>query len=161
MSPRRRHRRRRGVDVSREPVACRLSRDASVEWRSEPRGSSLREIQNKRCAVLPPQKFGPHNGPRKRGWRGLVPAVKTLGDVPPRFENEVAQIRRLFRFVGYFGVGWPHCRRFVELVRPLRNPWRRLWSSPASDILRSLASRRRGNLAESRQTPASRMKRLG
>ena len=25
----------------------------------------------------------------------------------PRFENKMAQIRCLFRFLGYFGVGWP------------------------------------------------------
>ena len=31
---------------------------------------------------------------------------------PPRFENEVAKIRCFFRFLGYFGVGWPPCRRF-------------------------------------------------
>ena len=43
---------------------------------------------------------------------------------PPRFENEVAKIRCFFRFLGYFGVGWPPCRRFDP---PLKNPWRRPW----------------------------------
>ena len=38
---------------------------------------------------------------------------------PPRFENEVAKIRCFFRFLGYFGLGWPPCRRFYP---PLKNP---------------------------------------
>ena len=38
------------------------------------------------------------------GRRGRVPPVTNLGgDVSSRFENEVAQIRCLFRFLGYFG----------------------------------------------------------
>ena len=43
---------------------------------------------------------------------------------PPRFKNEVTKIRCFFRFLGYFGVGWPPCRRFDP---PLKNPWRRPW----------------------------------
>ena len=36
----------------------------------------------------------------------VSPPVTNLGgDVPSRFENKVAQIQRLFRFLGYFGVG--------------------------------------------------------
>ena len=40
--------------------------------------------------------------------------MKNLGgDVPSRFENKTAQIRRLFRFLGYFGDRLATCRRFV------------------------------------------------
>ena len=47
---------------------------------------------------------------RRKGDGGRVPAVKRLrGNVPPDFSDEVAQIRCLFRFLVYFGVGWPHC----------------------------------------------------
>ena len=38
------------------------------------------------------------------GGGDASPPVKNLGgDVPSRFEDEVAQIRYLFRFSGYFG----------------------------------------------------------
>ena len=40
---------------------------------------------------------------RRKGGRGCGPAVKKLGGGrPPRFENEVAQVRCLIRFLGYF-----------------------------------------------------------
>ena len=36
------------------------------------------------------------------------PPVKNLGgDVPSRYENKTAQIRRHFRLSGYLGIGWP------------------------------------------------------
>ena len=61
-----------------------------------------------------------------RGGGGLlVPTTfETRVDVTTRFENEVAQIWCLFRFLWYFGGWWPHCRRFVP---QLKNPWRRPW----------------------------------
>ena len=53
---------------------------------------------------------------REDGGRDVSPSVKKLaGDVPSKIENEVAQIRSLFRFLGYFG--WPHCRRFVPPLK--------------------------------------------
>ena len=43
------------------------------------------------------------------GDGGRVQCSEKLGrGRPPRFGNEVAQIRYLFRLLGYFGVGWPH-----------------------------------------------------
>ena len=47
------------------------------------------------------------------GRRGRVPVTNLWGDVPSRFENEVAQIRHLFRFLWYFGGRLATCRRFV------------------------------------------------
>ena len=44
-------------------------------------------------------------------WGDASPAVKKLGgDVPSRSENEVAEIRCLFRFLGYFGDRLANCR---------------------------------------------------
>ena len=44
------------------------------------------------------------HGRRKRGDGGCVPGSEKLGGgCPPRFENEVARIRCLFRFLEYFG----------------------------------------------------------
>ena len=68
------------------------------------------------------------------GGRGvLTPALSKTGrvDPSPGFENEVA--RCVFRFLGYFGVGWPPYRRFDPptqkfLATPLyTNQARRWW----------------------------------
>ena len=48
---------------------------------------------------------------------------------PPRFENEVAKIRCFFRFLWYFGVGWPPCRRFDPPHSKIRG------DAPAEDPL--------------------------
>ena len=62
------------------------------------------------------------------GGGGPDPALLKTGRVDsPRFENEVAQNPVFFRFLGYFGVGWPPCRRFDP---PLKKPWRRPWLCP-------------------------------
>ena len=66
-------------------------------------------------------------GRRRRGGRGSWPPhfwKPGRSTPPPRFENEVVKIRCFFRFLGYFGIGWPPCRRFDP---PLKNPWRRPW----------------------------------
>ena len=59
------------------------------------------------------------HGCRKRGDGGdASPPVKNLGgDVPSRFENEVAQIRRLIRFLGYFGGRLATRRRSVPTTQ--------------------------------------------
>ena len=54
------------------------------------------------------------HGRRKRGAEGTRPPVThSGGDVPSRFENEVAQIRCRSRFLGHFGGRLATCRRFV------------------------------------------------
>ena len=53
-------------------------------------------------------------GDESGGQRGRVPKVTNLGgDVLSRIENEVSQIRGLFRFLGYSGCRLATCRRFV------------------------------------------------
>ena len=41
---------------------------------------------------------------------------------PPQIREWSGQNTVFFRFLGYFGVGWPNCRQFDP---PLKNPWRR------------------------------------
>ena len=88
----------------------------------------------------------PLKTPLKR--RVLTPALLKIGSFdPPRFENEVAKIRCFFRFLWYFGVGWPPCRRFDP---PLKNPWRRPCSPTSHWPSRTCGSgrtvRRRGGV---------------
>ena len=83
----------------------------------------------------PPPRVGTPctHGRRKRGRDGgdASPPMKKLGgDVLSIFENEVAQIRCLFRFLGYFGGRLATCRRFVpsaqkSVAAPLPAPLRR------------------------------------
>ena len=46
------------------------------------------------------------------GAEGTHPPVTNLGG-DARFENEMAQIRSIFLFLGYFGGRLAICRRFV------------------------------------------------
>ena len=65
---------------------------------------------------------GGGGGESKGSW---PPHFWKPGRWTPRFVNEVAKIRCfLSPILGYFGVGWPPCRRFDP---PLKNPWRRPW----------------------------------
>ena len=57
----------------------------------------------------------------------LTPALLKTGRVdPPQIREWSGQNPVFFRFLGYFGVGWPPCRRFD--LPPLKHPWRRPWS---------------------------------
>ena len=53
------------------------------------------------------------------GGYSYPPFFKSGGDVPTRFENEVAQIRCLFWFLGYLGVGG----HTANDSSPLKKPW--------------------------------------
>ena len=54
----------------------------------------------------------PHGRRKCGGTEGRRP-LNLGGDVPLQILNEVAQIRRRFRFLGYFGGRLATCRRFV------------------------------------------------
>ena len=61
-------------------------------------------------------------GVESGGNGGRIPRSEKLGgDATPRFENEVAQIRCLFRFVGYFG---GRLATLPMICPPLKNSWR-------------------------------------
>ena len=60
-------------------------------------------------------------GVESGGRRGRIPSMnKFRRDVPSRFENEVAQIRCLFPFFGYFGGRLAMCQRFVAPPPPTK-----------------------------------------
>ena len=83
------------------------------------------ELEKKNYQCITPCTGG-KQGRRRRGGGGPDPRTFENRAVrPPRFENEVAKIRCFFRFLGYFGVGWPPCRRFdpptqKSVTTPLR-----------------------------------------
>ena len=59
--------------------------------------------------------FCRYQGRRRRGGRGvLTPALVKIGsfDPPPPDSRMKWPKSGVFRFLGYFGVGWPPCRRF-------------------------------------------------
>ena len=126
----------------REVLTTRLSR---LRVRSLPTYLSLRQSQPFQAAAvkvvysaLRRARLTPYlHQLRNPAWflhEALAWASKAGGRVPssekfgrrrsPIFENELAQIRCLFRFLGYFVVVWSHCRIFVP---PVKNPWRRPW----------------------------------
>ena len=52
-------------------------------------------------------------GVKSGGGEASPPVTNLGGNAPSRFENEVAQIRCIFRFLRYFGGRLATCRRFV------------------------------------------------
>ena len=62
---------------------------------------------------------------RRRGGEVLTPALLKTGEPGGRPPDSRMKWPKsgIFLFLGYFGVGWPPCRRFTPPPPPLKYPW--------------------------------------
>ena len=115
-----------------------MSMVAGVTWKKEVI-FNLMIIANKRCCNVAGKtilnsyyiaKECNRQGRRRRGVGGPDSALlKTVSVDPPDSRMKWPKSGVFSRILGYFGVGWPPCRRFdpPPPPSPLKNPWRRPW----------------------------------